>query len=158
MGGTGRGRWRIRTAGWRPGTHRLAMPAEATTPIFTHLRASVSPALFRRRSRRGSGVAVPASPARRQTHTVATEPGCISMPEQIAAMQVDASQQEHMVKMITELLEETVARGVPGGADTGRCGPRSYYFSACRSQRQIAGGCSSVSSACCFAVRSGSST
>jgi hypothetical protein len=36
------------------------------------------------------------------------------MPEQIVAMKVCASQQEHMVKLIAELLEETLARSVQG--------------------------------------------
>ena len=85
-------------------------------------------------------------------HTVATEPGGITMQEQIAAMKADAAQQEHLVKLVSELLEETVARNDSLGRSTtlaafeGEKAP----VTAASYVRRIAkyGGCS----ACCFAV------
>jgi hypothetical protein len=85
-------------------------------------------------------------------HTLATEPGGITMQEQIAAMKADAAQQEHLVKLVSELLEETVARNDSMGRSTtlaafeGEKAP----VTAASYVRRIAkyGGCS----ACCFAV------
>ena len=85
-------------------------------------------------------------------HTVATEPGGITMQEQIAAMKADAAQQEHLVKLVSELLEETVARNDSMGRSTtlaafeGEKAP----VTAASYVRRIAkyGGCSE----CCFAV------
>jgi hypothetical protein len=74
------------------------------------------------------------------------------MQEQIAAMKADAAQQEHLVKLVSELLEETVARNDSMGRSTtlaafeGEKAP----VTAASYVRRIAkyGGCS----ACCFAV------
>lgn len=87
-----------------------------------------------------------------QLHTLPTERGGISMLEQIAAMKADATLQEPVVKLIAELLDETVARNDSLG--------RSTALSAFEGEkapvragayvRRIAkyGGCS----ACCFAI------
>jgi len=89
---------------------------------------------------------------RPEAHTLATELGGISMQEQIAAMKADAAQQEHLVKLIAELLEETVARNDSLGRSTALAafeGDKAPV-TAGSYVRRIAkyGGCS----ACCFAV------
>lgn len=103
----------------------------------------------------GSPVATAAEGAAQRrpgAHTVATETGGITMQQQIAAMKADAAQQEHLVKLVSELLEETVARNDSMGRSTtlaafeGEKAP----VTAASYVRRIAkyGGCS----ACCFAV------
>jgi hypothetical protein len=87
-----------------------------------------------------------------EAHTLATESGGISMLEQIAAMKEDAAKQEHLVKLISELLEETVARNDSLGRKTVLAafeGDKAPVRAGAY-VRRIAkyGGCS----ACCFAI------
>jgi len=85
-------------------------------------------------------------------HTLATESGGMTMLELVARMKEDAAQQEHLVKLIADLLDETVARNDSIGrksvltAFEGEKAPvRAGAY-----VRRIAkyGGCS----ACCFAI------
>jgi len=91
------------------------------------------------------------SPAR-QLHTLPTEHGGISMLEQVAAMKADAALQEPVVKLIAELLEETVARNDSQGRSTALAAfeGEKAPVRAGAYVRRIAkyGGCSE----CCFAI------
>jgi hypothetical protein len=99
-----------------------------------------------------AGAAERRPPASSMPHTLATEYGGISMLEQVAAMKVDAEAQEPVVKLIAELLEETVARNDSLGRSTALAAfeGEKAPVRAGAYVRRIAkyGGCS----ACCFAI------
>ena len=85
-------------------------------------------------------------------HTLPTERGGISMLEQVAAMKMDAEAQEPVMKLIAELLDQTVERNDGLGRSTALAAfeGEKAPVRAGAYVRRIAkyGGCS----ACCFAI------